>query len=52
MGHLCDPTGDNELDTFRIKIWTEDEAGNESVVYDNGMGQAIGGGSIAIHTKK
>jgi PKD repeat protein len=43
-----DPDGD---DTFRIKIWWDD-AGGERVVYDNGFGQAIGGGSIVIHTAK
>jgi len=42
--------GDDEPDTFRIKIWYE-ENGTEVVVYDNGMDQAIGGGSIVIHTK-
>jgi hypothetical protein len=42
--------GDNTPDTFRIKIWYED--GGEVVVYDNGTNQAIGGGSIVIHTKK
>jgi PKD repeat protein len=44
--------GDREADTFRIKIWTENELGVETVVYDNGMDQAIGGGSIVVHTKK
>jgi hypothetical protein len=43
--------GDSEPDTFRIKIWYED-GDNEIVVYDNGMDQAIGGGSIIVHTKK
>jgi hypothetical protein len=42
---------DGAPDPFRIKIWGEDEAGDETVVYDNGMDQAIGGGSIVIHTK-
>ena len=37
-------------DTFRIKIWWEDGE-IENVVYDNGMDQEIGGGSIVIHTK-
>ena len=36
-------------DTFRIKIWWEDGE-IENVVYDNGMDQEIGGGSIVIHT--
>ena len=43
--------GDDDPDTFRIKIWTEDELGVEDIVYDNGMDQPIGGGSIVIHTK-
>ncbi len=42
--------GDNDPDTFRIKIWYED--GGEVVVYDNGMDQEIGAGSIVIHSKK
>jgi len=44
--------GDKEPDTFRIKIWEEDEFGVETVVYDNGFNQEIAGGSIVIHTKK
>ena len=44
--------GDNSPDTFRIRIWTEDEAGVETVAYDNGFGQALGGGNIVVHTKK
>ncbi len=46
-----DGTGDNGEDTFRIKIWYE-ENDVESVVYDNGFDQAIGSGSIVIHTSK
>ncbi|MFC1636089.1 LamG-like jellyroll fold domain-containing protein [Planctomycetota bacterium] len=43
--------GDDTPDTFRIRIWEEDEAtGQECVFYDNGMDQEIGGGSIKIHT--
>ena len=38
-------------DTFRIKIWEEDEDGLEVVVYDNEMDQAIDSGSIVVHTK-
>ncbi|MGW8320976.1 MAG: PKD domain-containing protein, partial [Thermodesulfobacteriota bacterium] len=41
--------GDGVPDTVRIKIWTEDEFGEETVVYDNGFKQAIGGGSIVVH---
>jgi len=41
--------GDNDPDTFRIKIW---DANTEVVVYDNGMDQAIGGGSIVVHKAK
>jgi hypothetical protein len=46
-----DGTSSNGEDTFRIKIWYE-EGENEVVVYDNGMDQEIGGGSIVVHTKK
>jgi len=38
-------------DTFRIKIWWEDNGAVENVIYDNGAEQAIGGGNIVIHTK-
>jgi hypothetical protein len=41
--------GDGVPDTFRIKIWSEDESGAEQVVYDNGVSQPIGGGSIVVH---
>ena len=43
--------GDNDPDTFCIKIWYEED-NNEIVVYDNGMDQEIGGGSIVVHTAK
>jgi PKD repeat protein len=43
--------GDDDPDTFRIRIWTEDDDGVETDVYDNGSDQAIGGGSIVIHAK-
>ncbi len=44
--------GDSDSDTFRIRIWEEDEeTGEETVIYDNGSDQPIGGGSIVIHTK-
>jgi len=43
--------GDGSPDTFRIKIWTEAEFGVETIVYDNGADQPLGGGSIVIHTK-
>jgi hypothetical protein len=46
-----DGTGTDGADTFRIKIWEEDGSGSETVVYDNGMDQAIGGGQIAVHKK-
>jgi len=49
-GDLKEP---DEVDTFRIKIWLEDEGGNEDVIYDNFVDeyseQAIGGGNIVIH---
>jgi hypothetical protein len=45
--------GDGEPDTFRIKIWEEEEnSGDEYDIYDNGFDQEIGGGSIVIHTEK
>jgi len=43
---------DGEPDAFRIKIWSEDEFGIETDVYDNGFDQEINGGQIVIHTKK
>ncbi len=45
-----DETGADGVDTFRIKIWQEAD-GTEVVVYDNGMDQAIGGGSVVVHAK-
>jgi len=47
-----DGTGTGGADTFRIRIWTEDEFGVETVVYDNGTDQGIVGGSIIVHAKK
>jgi len=41
---------DGEPDAFRIKIW-EENAGTETIVYDNGFAQALGGGSIVVHTR-
>ena len=43
-----DPGG---TDTFRLKIWHE-EGGVETVIYDNGFDQPIGGGNIKIHNGK
>lgn len=43
---------DNDPDKFRIKIWSEDDMGNEMVVYDNEFEQGISGGAIVVHTKK
>jgi hypothetical protein len=42
--------GDGNPDTFRIRIWVEDNGG-ENVVYDNGANQPIGGGNIVVHKK-
>ena len=49
--------GDSDPDTFRIKIWSEDEFAVETVIYDNGFegsdyetGQPLNGGNIIIHT--
>jgi PKD repeat protein len=45
--------GDGTPDTFRIKIWTEDEAtAVETDIYDNGFDQELGGGSVVIHKPK
>lgn len=41
---------DNAPDTFRISIWNKDAG--DATVYDNGVDQAIGGGSIVVHTGK
>lgn len=43
--------GDDDPDTFRIKIWYE-FGDTEVVIYDNGMSQPIGGGNIVVHTSK
>jgi hypothetical protein len=43
--------GDGDPDTFRIKIWWED-GGAETVIFDNGTGQALNSGSIVIHKGK
>jgi hypothetical protein len=41
--------GGQGIDTFRIKIWEEDEFGVETVSYDNKVETELGGGSIVIH---
>jgi hypothetical protein len=38
-------------DMFRIKLWYEADSG-QFTVYDNGVDQAIGGGSIVVHKAK
>jgi len=43
--------GDDDPDTFRIRIWWEDSDEVEHVVYDNDMDQPIEGGSIVVHAK-
>jgi len=45
----CMWAADGTPDTFRIRIWWEDAA-REHDVYDNGVDQEIGGGSIVVHT--
>jgi hypothetical protein len=35
--------------TCRVRVWWEAADGKETVVYDSGVGQAIGGGSIVVH---
>jgi hypothetical protein len=52
-----DMQGGDGTDKFRIKIWEEDELGNEIVIYDNNLGggddadptTALTHGSIKIH---
>jgi parallel beta-helix repeat protein len=48
----------DDIDQFRIRIWSEDEYGVETVIYDNGSDTEegenlteIGGGSIVIHKR-
>lgn len=43
-----DGTGPGGADTFRIKIWWDDN-GTEMVVYDNNGNQTLGGGKIKVH---
>jgi len=43
--------GDGAPDTFHIRIWWEDSAGEQDV-YDNGTAQAIGAGNVVVHTGK
>ena len=40
--------GDGDLDTFRIKISTDED----TVVYDNGSHQSISHGNVIVHSKK
>ena len=49
-----------KADTFRIRIWLEDEVtGLETVIYDNGSDLSneydrteLGGGNIVVHTPR
>ncbi len=43
---------DGQPDTFRIRIWWEDNGGAEHDIYDNGAHQSLGGGSIVVHKSK
>lgn len=43
---------DGDRDTFRIRVWWEGNDSVEHVVYDNGVEQVIGGGSIIVHAGK
>jgi hypothetical protein len=45
-----DGTGLDGEDTFRIKIWYETD-GVETLIYDNGFDQPIGGGNIKVHRR-
>jgi len=46
-----DNSDNDDEDTFRIKIWLEED-GTETVIYDNGKEQALGGGKIQVHKAK
>lgn len=48
-GNLAEPGSE---DKFRIRIWTEDENGIETVLYDNDRETQLGGGQIIIHEDK
>ena len=39
---------DDGIDAFRLRIWKEDAAGNETTIYDNGSKLAIWKGGIVI----
>ena len=51
MLRASDGSSTNVADTFHMRIWWEDTAG-EHDVYDNGADQAIGAGNIVVHTSK
>ncbi len=42
---------DGAPDAMRIRIWTSDTRGTETVVYDTGSAQTIGGGNIVVHDR-
>lgn len=44
-----DGGNNNNGDTFRIKIWFEDEFGDEIVIYDNAVDTDLSGGQIKVH---
>ncbi|MBN2045516.1 MAG: PKD domain-containing protein [Anaerolineales bacterium] len=43
--------GDGERDTFRIRIWEQNEFGEDIIIFDNGFDQPTEGGNIVIHRK-
>ena len=55
-----DLKGGDGVDKFRIRIWYEDDFGEEKVIYDNQLDDyqnadpttTLGGGSIVIHKAK
>jgi PKD repeat protein len=41
---------DDNPDTVRVRIWYEDAG--EVVIYDNGVEQTVGGGSVSVHQNR
>ena len=39
----------DDPDEIRVKIWSEDETGTETIIYDTGEAVPLGGGGITVH---
>ena len=44
-----DGKNSGDVDTFRIKIWYEDDNGDDVIVFDNGNDTPLEAGQITIH---